>query len=111
MKRTYVLVVDDDLADFELIRDEFPDSFEVTHVQSYIGFIKAIAYTDFDFVMLDENLPGFKGSDCAAQLRAIEVPYFYYTGLDLSGRVNGDTVIVKGDTVALQTQFQSVLAV
>jgi len=111
MKRTSVLVIDDDFADVEKIRAEFPASFDVVHVESYVKFIKAITHNDFDFAMIDYNLPGFNGSDCAAQLRAIGVPYFYYTGMDLPGGCNGDTVIVKGDTVTLQAHFQTVLGV
>jgi signal transduction histidine kinase len=107
---TYVLLVEDNAADAELLGDYFasglPDEapFEVAHVARLGAAIDQVRATRVDLVLLDLSLPDASGLDGVAALAAVapQVPVVVMTGLADDGmalaavKAGAQDYLVKG---------------
>lgn len=61
MARTSILVIDDNEADFELVREVLPDSIVLTWAEDTNDARQCLLKSCFDLILLDHGLPGTNG--------------------------------------------------
>lgn len=108
MVRVSTLMVEDNLADAELLQEELDTyegaSFTIQHVQTLRGACELLDKDRFDLIFLDLSLPDSLGLDTLATIRSREsrVPVIVMTGLDdheialYAARMRASNYLVKG---------------
>ena len=75
MKKHHILLIDDDLDEFEfflMALEKMPKSFKCTYASSGKEAINLLEELEPDFIFLDMNMPAWNGWDCLSEIKKIE---------------------------------------